>query len=369
MAFRSWMPRRSTGERTAPEPPAAPLAPVAAAHPPDTAGRTAPGAVQDETHLVEGSLADALLGAPLREAVLASCGTVFVWEDVVDWMKDEGTWSSARRRAAEGLTLAATGAAGPSGDELRSKAQRFRRARRLVAGEDLLQWLGHWGVSEEEWVDWLDRTLRREGQTPPAHLTSSADEQATWVEAVCSGDLEEAAGGLARALGAWADRSGGTPPPEEGRFGAVRRAAADLERTPVPRAEVERTIATNAAGWVQMAIEWADFGTPDAAREAVAAMRDDGLSLAAAAELARVECQDAVVRAEDLDARTRGAAMSAPLESPFVVAAPGGPAFVAVVRARRHPSADDTDDEALALAACTEARAQGAVDRWVTWRA
>jgi hypothetical protein len=320
------------------------------------------------TQSVERPLVETLPGAPLREAVLASCGTEFTWDDVVDWMTADGRWSAAARRAAEGMTLVAAGAESPTGDRLRAEAQRFRRARRLVAGEDLLQWLAHWGISEEEWVDWLDRTLRREAEDAPVRLTRSADEQATWVEAVCSGDLEEAAVDLARALGAWGERTRGAPPPEEGRFEALRAAAAALEHEPVPRDEVERTIATNAAGWVQVALEWADFGTADASREAVASMRDDGLSLAAVAELARVECEDAVVRAEDLDPRTRAIAVSSPLDSPVLAGTSGEPGVVAVVRARRHPTAGEADDEALAVATFTEERMQGAMDRWVTWR-
>ncbi len=370
------MPFRSRSAKQDPEGPAT-LAP--AESPPTSrtsissapATATATGATAPSTRArdLDAAISEVLPGAPLREAVIASCGSVFVWEDVVDWMKDGGQWAAARRRTAEGMTLAAAGAAGPSADELRAEAQRFRRARRLVAGEDLLRWLAHWGISEEEWVDWLDRTLRLEAQTPPSRLTRTADEQATWVEAVCSGDLEQAAAELARALGAWAARSGGTPPPQDRRFEALREACEELERTPVPRTEIERAIATNAAGWVQVAMEWTDFGTADAAREAVAAMRDDGVSLAATAELARAECGDAVVRAEDLDARTRAIAVSAPLDSPVMVGTADDPGLVVVVRARRHPSASDADDEALASATCVEERKQAAVDRWVTWRA
>lgn len=320
------------------------------------------------TQSVERSLADTLPGAPLGETVLVSCGTEFSWEDVVDWMTADGTWIAATRRAAEGMTLAAAGATGPTGDQLRAEAQRFRRARHLVAGEDLLRWLAHWGVSEEEWVDWLDRSLRREAHDAPARLTRTADEQATWVEAVCSGDLEDAAVDLARSLGAWGERTGGAPPPDEGRFAALVAAAEELERAPVPQTEIERTIATNAAGWVQVELEWADFGTADASREAVASMRDDGLSLAAVADLARVKCEDTVVRAEELDPRTRAIAVSSPLDSPVVVGTPDAPGIVAVVRTRRHPSAGDRGDDALAAETFTEARLQGAMDRWVIWR-
>ena len=341
----------------------------------DECGEQGPDARDGPNPSPEGSerataedLADRLPGAPLREVVLAACGTAFTWKDVVGWMRDEGTWETAARHAAEGATLAAEGAAAPSADELRARAQRFRRARHLVAGEDLLRWLAHWGISEEEWVDWLDRALRREGAVAPSRLARAVDEQATWVEVVCSGDLEVAASALARALASWAERTGGSPPPPRGRYEALRSAADEFARAPVPRADIERTIAGNAAGWVQVALEWADFGTPDGAREAVASMREDGVSLVGVAELARVEVGDAVVRAEDLDERTRAVAVSAPLDTPVLVGTPDEPGIVAVVRARRHPVADDPDDEALAVELCTEERVQAAMDRWVTRR-
>lgn len=314
-------------------------------------------------------LAELLPGAPLRDVVLASCGSLFTWEDVVDWMRDDGTWAAAARHAAEGMNYAADGVAAPSAVQLRAEAQRFRRARHLVAGEDILRWLAHWAISEEEWVDWLDRSLRREAAAVPPRCTLVVDDQATWVEAVCSGDLEEAAVGLGRALGAWAERTSGAPPPELDRFAALRRAADEFAQAPVPRAEIERTIGGNAAGWVQVALDWADFGSSDAAREAIASVRDDGIALGAVAELARVGVEDAVARADDLDARTRAVALSAPLDSPVLVGTPEEPGIVAVVRARRHPSADDPDDQTLATEFCIEERVQAAADRWVTWRA
>ena len=98
-------------------------------------------------------------------------------------------------------------------------------------------------------------------------------------------------------------------------------------------------------------------------------MHDDGIALGAVAELARVGVEDAVARAADLDARTRAVALSAPLDSPVLVGTPEEPGIVAVVRARRHPRADDPDDQTLATEFCVEERARAAADRWVTWRA
>lgn len=377
MPFRSRATRRETAEQdsalTGGVPSTVASHPLIGPRPSGPERVDLPGTAPEPVAGTEGGagtrLAERLPGAPLRAVVLASCGSLFTWEDVVDWMRDEGAWAAAARHAAEGMTLAADGIGAPSAAQLRAEAQRFRRARHLVAGEDILQWLAHWGISEEEWVDWLDRAIRREVAPVPSRPTRAADEQATWVEAVCSGDLEDAAVELGRALGAWAERTDGSTPPERDRFEALRRAADEFARSPVPREEIERTISGNAAGWVQVALEWADFGTADAAREAVASMRDDGVTLGAVAELANVGAEDAVVRADDLDARTRAVAVSAVLGSPVLVGTPEEPGIVAVVRARRHPSADDPDDEALAIEFCTEERVQAAADRWVTWRA
>jgi hypothetical protein len=381
MLFRSRGVRRGAAERDAlaPSPEFLPAAEASAAEV-SAAEVSAAEASAAEVSAAEASAAEVpaaqrpapsawLPGAPLSEVVLSSCGIELTWEDVVDWMREERTWEVAARRATAGAALVAEGLGGPTADELRDHAHRFRRARHLVAGEDLLRWLAHWGISEDEWVDWLDRTLRREAATAPPGVGPQVDEQATWVEAVCSGDLEDAASRVVRAMASWAARTGGAPPPGHDRFQALRAAAEELGRAEVLREDVERTLTANAAGWVQVALEWADFATVDAAREAIATMREDAMSLSAVAKLARVEVHDVLVRTEELDPRTRGVAVSAPIDSPVLVATPQDPGVVAVVRARRHPSADHPEDVALAVEVCVEQRVQAAIDRWVTRRA
>lgn len=316
----------------------------------------------------ERSVVHELPGAPLHEPVLASCGTAFTWEDVVDWMREDGTWAEAARRAAQGLTLAAAGAGEPTGGQLRDEAHRFRRARRLIAGEDLFRWLAYWAISEEAWVDWMERTLRRLAVGAPAHPTREADARDIWVEAVCSGDLEAAASMFARALGAWAARSNGAPVPQVGRLDALQRAADELARAEAPHEEIERTISANAAAWVQVGLEWADFGNRDRACEAIASMRDDGSTLAEIAELARAEINDEMRRAEEFEQRMHAVAVSSPVGTPVLVFTPASPGVVAIVRTRRLPSAVNPDDVALAARSVAEERMQTTLDRWVTWR-
>jgi hypothetical protein len=310
-----------------------------------------------------------LPGAPLGEEVFVAAGAVVTFGDVRDWMVAEGSWAAAARRAAEGRALALAQIGGPSGDVLRQAAQRFRRERKLIAGEDLSRWLAHWGISEEEWVDWLDGTLRREAQPGVARPESNAGEHETWVETVCSGALRSAARQMARAFGAWAEQHGGAQPPAAERFAATRGAYDALVGDAPERSEVERIIATNALGWLQIAYESADFGSADAAREALASVRDDGETLASVATLAGAELETATVRAEDLAPHLRSVLVSAPLDGPVLAGGPDDPGVVVVVRGRRHPTIDDPDDAALAAADVAEQRVQTAMDRWVSWRA
>jgi hypothetical protein len=300
--------------------------------------------------------------------VFAGCGTTFTWQDVRQAMLDDGSWAAAELRASTGRALVAADGAGPSGTALRDAARRFRHARGLVAGEDLQAWLGRWGLSDEEWIDWLDRSLRVEaagdGDVPPLQ----PDERATWAEVVFSGALETGAQRLAFALAAWAQATGGAPPPAEDPWARLRGALDDLVAQPVERRDLERLMATRAAEWLSMDLELARFSSSDAAREAVSCCRDDGATLSEVADRAGVECRRATLRAEDLEPALRAAAVSAPLGSAVPVGASSVATDVLVVWTRHAPSLDDPEVEAMAIECCADERAQAAMDRWVTWR-
>jgi hypothetical protein len=319
-------------------------------------------------HHAASALSTLLPSAPLGEAVLSSCGAVYSWGDVREWMISDGSWAACARRAAEGRALALGGLGGPSGDALRQAAQRFRRERKLIAGEDLARWLGRWGLSEEEWVDFIDRTLRREAQPPPSRPDSDVDEQAAWVEALCSGELLAAARRLARALGAWGERGGGTPVPAADRWTVLREAYGDFVAQLPDREELDRVISANAVPWLQIAFESVSFPSGDAAREALASVRDDGVTLVSVAQLADADFDDSTERAEDVEPRLRSVVMSSPLDVPVLAGTPDDPGLVVVVRGRRHPTTGDPGDEELAAATVVEQRVQSAMDRWVTWR-
>jgi hypothetical protein len=306
-----------------------------------------------------------------ERVVLVAGGVHVTWGDVVDWMRTDGTWAASAQRASDGRALALAGIAGPGADALAEASRRFRRERRLTAGEDLQRWLEHWGISIEAWVDWLDHRCRlRAHATLPQDPAAAHDDQATWVDAVCSGELRQAVDRLARALGAWADQTGGAASLAAGdRWGALRSAYGTLAaEVPEPR-ELERAIATNAARWLLLALEWARFPSADAALEALACCRDDRATLPAVAALAGVSVEGVTVRAEDLDPRLRSVVVSSPLDVPVLAGGSDDPGLVMVVRARRHPCAEEPSDRELARRSCVEERVQAAVDRWVSRRA
>lgn len=335
------------------------------------------------THERATSAAPAVLGEP----VLSSCGAVFTWGDVAASMADDGSWALVARRAAAGRALAAAGVATPTGTALRAAASRFRRARSLGAAEDLEAWFAHWSISTEQWVDWLERSLRCDDVLGPFGTFGAAadaigddvvpgdgggaagDLTDVWVDAVCSGALEGGARRLATALGAWAARADGEPPPAgHDRWAALRRAHEELVTLAPPRDELERVVVTNAAGWLRIALACGCFATPDAGREAVACCRDDGAAFAAVAERAGIECNRVDVCADDLHERLRAAAVSSPVGTPVLVGTPEEPGLVIVVLSREHPSLDDPVVGQLATESCVAQRVQSAIDRWVTWR-
>lgn len=317
------------------------------------------------------------LSPALGRSALASCGTVFTWWDVRDWMAADGSWRECLRRGLCGRALIAAGAATPGTAALRERAELFRRKRRLVAREDLSAWLARWDVSDEEWVDWLERSLLVESFELDGHeplggmpeVDESVDaERDAWVDAVCSGALERAAWSMAEALGGWATATNGAPLPVTERTRALRDAYERLLALPVTDADLAREIATHAGSWMSLRLERADLRTVDAAREAVACWRDDGAPLARVAQLAAADLVTEEVRVDALEGPIRSVAVSAPVGAPVIVGTPRTPGLVVVVADRRLPDVGIDEDRELARRSCVEARVEAAVDRWVSWR-
>jgi hypothetical protein len=263
--------------------------------------------------------------------------TEFDWGDVVLAAIGLGEWERLERTLAEGL--ACVGEADQlgrrqAGETLHHAVVSFRRARRLLAGDDYLRWLADRSLATADLRDHLERTALREragdrldgilaGYPPgPAPVTATIRAEAT-----LSGCLDAWAERLARCAAAtlWLVAAGERAPapsnaaaaallgeasayPASGLTASHRDApdrasriaallAADqafCERA-VTRERIERCLSEHRLDWQRFAWDEATFAREGAAREAALAVREDQTTLDAVAALAhtRLEAREA----------------------------------------------------------------------------
>ena len=166
--------------------------------------------------------------------------------------------------------------------------------RRLLSAEELDAWLRRWGLTVNEWGDYLERSVLLErglGGDDPAAIGAEIAE-AEFVDAVCSGFLER------EALGFAADTALANLTPVETAGDRAVMIARTLEAAALARAatfsesSLEREIARRGLDWTRLELDVLEVPDKSAAREAALCIRHDGRSIA---DLA-AECQGAVSR-------------------------------------------------------------------------
>jgi hypothetical protein len=259
-------------------------------------------------------------------------GETFSWADVVEAARRYGSWQELEDWSRQ--ALACVGRLAASGERLDPRdvleaAKRFRYARRLLAGDELEEWLDRWDVSETEWRDHLRRALLRERW--PGELADTVQrfpvsegelEPVLWPDAVCSGLLEQAAHRLAaeRALAA-----------EGAAAGAVEEH------------ELEHEIALHRLEWLRIEGELLTVRSLDAAREAALCVREDGRPLADVAADAGTSTTQLRVYADDLESELSTALVGA-LAGELVGPVPHGEGYALVlVASKTPPSAADPE--------------------------
>lgn len=334
-------------------------------------------------------------GVVVARPVFTADGVDYTWGDAVVAARLRGDWEPVEQAARRGLaaltelhrrgeTIDAADAAGAG--------NAFRYERNLLAGDELEAWLARWDLSLIEWGEWVSSTVARErlagsleGLVEERAPERDEVERAAAVEAICSGALERWAGELAGraaaalARGRYAEASPpGEPPPARGalaiepaRWAAAAAKVAPLDR-PLGDMVGEVALASEVA---RHRLEWLSFScrrlvVPDAAgaREALCCMREDGLTLEQAADLARgrVEDQhlvleDAADGVEPLLLGAREGEVIGPLEDER-----GGFALLAVDR-KRPPDVSDPEIAARAHRRALERALGREVDARVRW--
>lgn len=195
------------------------------------------------------------------------CGpTTATWADVLAEARRTGLWGDLEADVA--AREAAVAAAAPPAQALTDAAVADRRARRLIAADDLRAWLAAWGLNQEDWLGHLRRAL-----VAPAEAERPADASAVWATAVCGGTATAAARRLAEGLAAAAAL--GLDPGPAGRDLARDRLVAEAAGD----AAVTSSLRARGTGATRFRWRRAVLADADAAREAVLCLREDGLTL------------------------------------------------------------------------------------------
>ena len=259
--------------------------------------------------------------------------------------------------------------------ELDEAGNEFRYARDLVTRDDMQAWITRWGLTEEDWIDHLQRRvlMTRWAQSlddiVARHAVDrAAIEQALEAELVCSGCFTRVAGALAGRAAA-CERAHAEGWLETGLAATTDRAAlldaldAGLERFRqhvVTPEHLARQLAVRQLEWILVRYRYVAFPDAQSAREAALCVREDGMALedVAAAAHTAVEEASAFLDALEPDFRTRClAAAPGELLGPL---ADGDGALIAVLSEKIAPKLDDpgvrrrTEDELIGRALAHE---------------
>ena len=284
-----------------------------------------------------------------------------------------GEWNSFLEASACGGHLTTTGQAG--GIDLRHAADRFRRARRLEAAEDLKEWLTARALSSSQWRQALERSLKVtadddgcvEDQETGCLYPQSAPDVLN-ADAFCTGLWERSSQRVAAWLAAMSlEPEGG----QSMHFGDIARPAHEVG-VPPSRVEaisrwrcafeslqarlasddaVARLVRSRELDWTTFEYDDLTFATRSQACEALLCCRDDGLEpedvvarsgCRLATTTARSDMLPPAVAAEFLTADIDGGVIG-PLETSV-----GWSVFK--LTARRRPAAANPEVHAAAVA-------------------
>lgn len=264
------------------------------------------------------------------EPVIRVGGDQFFWEDAVICGALRGDWDTLERETAVGqacLRRARLGHAIPEA-EVDAAAAEFRYARDLVAAQDALAWLQHWGLDRAEWMDCMRRAVARRiwaadlPRIAAAHAAPADEVYAAMApSALCGGQLKKMAEALARraAVRDWLreqgddaiDATGELPVAardlpargvtgldadrlaERGAVVMALEAALRLfrERVVTPQA-IDARVTQRRLDWIRFRSRVALFASDAMAREAALCVREDRLDLSEVAADAHVAVEE-----------------------------------------------------------------------------
>ena len=282
------------------------------------------------------------------------------------------------RQALAGLRLAAE-EGHPLGRAAQGEAERaFRRARRLLAAEDLETWLADRGLTVRQWRQHVRGQALRQRHAAELdavvqrHPPDDAEVDAVVpVWGLCSDAFLRWARTLATrgaAAHAVCEQDGAAiPAPDD--LEALERLYDRFTAQVATTRRLERLIGARYLEWLRVECEVAVFPDEDTVREALLCVREDGWTLVHAARAGGATLRRRAVLVEDLDDAARAAfvrARDGDLIGPLTFA--GGPALVSV-RHKRAPSLDDDELRTKATRELVATAAEREVNNRVEWHA
>jgi hypothetical protein len=260
------------------------------------------------------------------EPVFTTGGRSYFWEDVILAGAASGDWMRLERELHCGMALlgqARAENAEPTRAELEAAITSFRYERKLISAQETRDWLARWHLRPDDWFDHLRRKLVHERTPndfafgdPSGDVPRSTPHPALYVDAVCSGTLEERARDLAlRAACLALDEQ--APPADldvaddpllyddtvlqsacrlgvsaaRGRerlslLAKAERSYTAFRARALTPAALAREIASHALEWTHVACEVVTFDDQASAREALLCVRTDGRALREVAAVA-----------------------------------------------------------------------------------
>ena len=277
-------------------------------------------------------------------------------------------------------------------EAVKQAGREWRLARRLIAGDELKDWLARRQLTVADWNAHIRRSIGTRG------ADAAPDPEALWAEGTCSGAWDRVAKRLATRAAAW--QAAGAPPapqppppawfarmPPAGDAAAIgidpahvavrcdelwaaECAFVHLRDAAAASDAVEATVAAHNVDWLRVECDWLEAADENVAREAALIARVDGLGLGEVAERAGLPLEQRRVYVGDLDPALQPTLISAApgdLVGPLAVGNGGGHWLLAAVHAKLVPTLDDPDIRKRAEEAAVATEVQRTVDEQVTW--
>ena len=329
----------------------------------------------------------------------------YTWDDVMTAAELWGERRAIERRIREGVAclkhLERTGEELSEG-EADEAADAWRYDRDLLAADDLQGWLDEHRLEFDEWLEYLQRSAARDrlardlqSVTKKYKVRGEEVDALFYAEALCSGDLADLAQRLAGRAAVF-DRLASDPKTARTtrcskaalrtatkRVRESRRSGAAAERAEflacvditfrrfvdgaASAPAIDRELEAHRLEWTRLDCQTAPFESDEAAREAALLVREDHLSLADAAKMAKSSVAKVSYVIDDV---------SPPLHERLVGARPddligplvgdGHHLLVSVIR-RVEPSAKDVQMRRRAAEAIVRRTIQREVEKRVRW--